>query len=74
MAGDISKKTVAALLVIAIVLSIAGTWLALTVEPINIVRGPSEGEGSGQVSFRIGDEEKSAPSVGGGEVALTKLE
>ncbi len=69
MAGDLSKKTVAALLVIAIVLSVTGTWLALTLEQPVIVLGPQSGEGGGKVSLNVGFESNEPlVSEGGGQV------
>ncbi len=51
---DLSKQTVAVLLVIAIVLSIAGTWVALTNSAkITVMRGNPTSYG--EVSFTVGE-------------------
>jgi len=71
---DISKKTVAVLLVLAIVLSITGTWLALNMEPIHIIKGPSQNDGSAQVSLTVGSGTNvPQQDAGAGQVSFTKL-
>lgn len=53
---DLSKQTVAVLLVVAIVLSIAGTWIALTNSAkITVVKGTPNSYG--EVSFTVGETE-----------------
>jgi hypothetical protein len=61
MAEDISKKTLAVLLVVAIAISFLGTWVALSQSPDNINLGGGSGQNivnhpvdSGRVSFHIG--------------------
>ena len=50
---DISKKTVAVLLLLAIALSMTGTWIALTMEPT--IRLTASDADSGKVSLIVGD-------------------
>jgi len=58
--GDISKKTLAVLVIVAIVLSAVATWKVLST-PTTVIVKPSTAEGKSQVSFGIGVEP--APSV-----------
>ena len=53
MAADVSKKTVVALLLVAIALSVAGTWIALTTEPVPTITGPGVNSESGKVQLEI---------------------
>lgn len=69
MADDISKKTVAVLLVISIVLSVTGTWLALNAEPkVTYV----DNTGSGHVKVKI-NEPDPEPVSRPGNVGVTIL-
>lgn len=72
--GDISKKTVAVLLLLAIALSITGTWVALTMEPaIRVIASDAE---SGKVSFVVGDLQRGGdlePVAEGSKVSLKVL-
>jgi len=56
---DISKKTIAVLLMITLVLSAIGTWLMVTSKPEAVV-GMSEGTptAGGKISFAIYDKEQ----------------
>jgi len=67
MAEDISKKTVAVLLVVAIVISIVGTWVVLNAGPSLGIFG-KEKSNSGQIF--VGISGKAAPSVQTGTVAI----
>lgn len=76
MTEDISKKTVAVLLLLAIVLSITGTWLALSMEPVVIRHGAIEDHEAGRVSLKVGFDnivEPTEPSVQEGKIIFEKL-
>ena len=77
MDEDISNKTVAVLLLLAIVLSITGTWLALTMEPVVVKYGPTEDSETGRVGLQVGFDntvvQPSEPSVKTGEITFEKL-
>lgn len=54
--GDISKKTLAILFIIAIVLSAVATWKMLSTPTEAIVTGEDNSEGASHISFGIGVE------------------
>ena len=54
--GDISKKTLAVLFIVAIVLSAVATWKILSTTTTVVVKEPATKEGKSQVSFGIGIE------------------
>jgi len=65
---DLSKKTVAVLLVIAIILSIAGTWVALTNSAkVTVVKGNPTSYG--EVSFTVGQKQ---PAIAEATVGFEK--
>ncbi|MEM4336814.1 MAG: hypothetical protein QXG86_02305 [Candidatus Woesearchaeota archaeon] len=67
--GDVSKKTLAVLLLVAIVLSTIATWKILSNEPKVVVL--EKKEGSSHVSFNIVGEQKPAePVVKTGKVSI----
>jgi hypothetical protein len=70
--GDISKKTLVVLFIIAIVLSAIATWKMLST-PTTIVVQEGNSEGKSHVSFEIGGEEATplAPVQKDGRVAFT---
>ena len=72
MGDDISKKTVAILLVIAVLISVIGTWLVLTQEPEVKVENL---QGQGLVKFSITDPDKSSepalPATGNSVVGFS---
>ncbi len=61
--GDISKKTLAVLLLVAIVLSAIATWRILGSEPIVVKTGADEKQATSHVSFNIAGEQKPAEPV-----------
>lgn len=69
MGDDISKKTVAILLVIAVLISVIGTWLVLTQEPEVRVENL---HGQGLVKFEVqGPEEPILPATGNAVVGFS---
>jgi hypothetical protein len=60
--GDISKKTLVVLFIIAIVLSAVATWKMLST-PTTVVVGERSAEGDSHVSFGIGEESTPLPPV-----------
>jgi len=60
MGDDISKKMVAILLVIAVLISVIGTWLVLTQEPEVKVENL---QGQGLVKFAISNGESNKPAL-----------
>ena len=70
MAKDISKNTVAVLLAIAIVLSVAVTWVALTSEPTVSNDMSSSAQGEAKVSLVVGNAPTLEPAIGSGKVTL----
>lgn len=70
MVNDISKKTVLVILLIAIVVSVVGTWTVLdAASTVTITTGPQEDTASGQVRLTIGSTE-APPAITGGMIAL----
>ena len=71
MTMDISNKTVALLMIVAIALSVTGTWVALTSTP-SIEIEPSSGSEGGRLSFTVdGDTQPIlAPSSEEGNVGV----
>ncbi len=70
--GDISKKTLAILLLIAIVLSAVATWKSLSSGDTVILTDDSTNEGKAHVSLGINVEDTpSEPVEKTGQVALT---
>ena len=70
--SDISKKTLAILLLIAIVLSAVATWKSLSTGPAIVVTDDSTNEGRAHVSLGINVEDTpSEPVERTGQVALT---
>ncbi len=61
--GDISKKTLAVLFIVAIVLSAVATWKMLSAPSKIVVSNPENQKGTSQVSFGIGMEEVPAKPV-----------
>lgn len=61
--GDISKKTLAILLLVAIVLSAVATWKILSSEQIIVGVAPEKTQGNSYVSFNIGEEQAPAEPV-----------
>ena len=70
--GDISKQTLAILLVVAIVLSAVATWKILGSETSVVVGGPQKAvQGTSHVSFGIGGEQQPAkPVIKTGQVSV----
>ena len=69
MGDDISKKTVAILLVIAVLISVVGTWLVLTQEPEVRVENL---QGEGLVKFAVqGPEHPRMPPTAEAVVGFT---
>ncbi|MBW3015448.1 hypothetical protein KY330_03435 [Candidatus Woesearchaeota archaeon] len=64
---DVSRKTIAVLLVIAVLISVIGTWLVLTQEPTTQLEKRS---GSSYVRFEIKEEPEQHP-IGGAVVGFT---
>ncbi len=69
--GDISKKTLAVLFIIAIVLSAVATWKMLSTPSTVVVQG-GEGntEGKSYVSFGIGTNAPAEPVQKSGQVTF----
>lgn len=61
--GDVSKKTLAVLFIIAIVLSAVATWKMLSTPTTVIVAGDSSTVGQSHVSVGVGIEDTSAKTV-----------
>ena len=61
--GDISKKTLAVLLLVAIVLSAVATWKILNNEPVVVKVSPEQKQGNSHVSFNVGGEQQPAEPV-----------
>ena len=74
MSGDISKKTVAAFLVVAIAFSVMGTWVVMSKSPTVVDVSQTGLKGSptaaSQVKLTIGEP---APVSGQGQVSLIIL-
>ena len=69
--GDISKKTLAILLLVAIVLSAVATWKILNNEPVVVKVGSERTQGGSHVSFNVGGEQQVAkPVTETGKVAV----
>jgi len=74
MAKDISKKTVLVILLIAIVVSVVGTWTVLdAASSVTIPKGPQTSHANGKIQLTVGTPTQELPQVTGGMVALTKL-
>jgi hypothetical protein len=70
MTKDVSKKTVLVILLIAIVISVVGTWTVLDAASTVKIEQPPAHEG-GKVTLVIGDPGSVAPMSTGAVVALT---
>jgi hypothetical protein len=66
MKDDISKRTIVILLVLAVLVSVIGTWIVLTQQP-TVEYYPGHAKGSGVVSFAI-NEDKPVQQVTGESV------
>lgn len=72
MGDDISKKTVAILLVIAVLISVIGTWLVLTQESEVQIENLHDG---GLVKFEVlGPAEPVIPATGNSVVGFSVIE
>ncbi|MBW3003356.1 hypothetical protein KY328_04855 [Candidatus Woesearchaeota archaeon] len=73
--SDISKRTVAVLLVIAVLISVIGTWLVLTQQPEIRYQDISGSQGDAYVRFEIqGEPVPSQPVIAGGAVVGFTIE
>lgn len=61
--GDISKKTLVVLFIVAIVLSAVATWKILSTPTTVVVKDKAAEQGKAQVSFGIGGEPVPAEPV-----------
>ena len=71
--GDISRRTLAVLFIIAIVLSAVATWKMLSTPTTVVVSEKGTDKGTSHVSFGVGVEEPtpSKPVEKGGQVTFT---
>lgn len=65
--NDVSKKTIAVLLVIAVLISVVGTWLVLTQQPTVVYRDGTKEQGQAYLEFEV---EGEPPAPVTGEVIL----
>ncbi len=61
--GDISKKTLAVLFIIAVVLSAVATWKMLSTPTTVLVSGDDTAKGDAHISFGVGLEPRPAEYV-----------
>ena len=72
MAEDVSKKMLVLLVIVAMAVSIVGTWVVLSHSPIATGFGQKTlNVGSGQVQVEISGPAKEVQPIGLGQVSLT---
>ncbi len=69
--NDVSKKSIAVLLVIAVLISVIGTWLVLTQEPTINYRDETGKQGQTYLRFEIENNQPPQPITGGVVLGFT---